>query len=54
MSSSLQKLSSGSAINSAADNASGLVISENLKAQIGGIGQAIQQLPGRHLGHPDR
>jgi flagellin len=41
MSSSLQKLSSGSAINSAADNASGLVISENLKAQIGGIGQAI-------------
>ena len=41
MSSSLQKLSSGSRINSAADDASGLVISENIKAQIGGIGQAV-------------
>jgi flagellin len=41
MSSSLQKLSSGSRINSAADDASGLVISQNIKAQIGGIGQAV-------------
>jgi flagellin len=41
MSSSLQKLSSGSRINSAADDASGLVISENIKAQIGGISQAV-------------
>jgi flagellin len=41
MSSSLQKLSSGSRINSAADDASGLVISENIKSQIGGIGQAV-------------
>jgi flagellin len=41
MSSSLQKLSSGSRINSAADDASGLVISENIKAQIGGLGQAV-------------
>jgi flagellin len=41
VSSSLQKLSSGSRINSAADDASGLVISQNIKAQIGGIGQAV-------------
>jgi flagellin len=41
MSSSLQKLSSGSRINSAADDASGLVISQNIKAQIGGLGQAV-------------
>jgi flagellin len=41
VSSSLQKLSSGSRINSAADDASGLVISENIKSQIGGIGQAV-------------
>jgi flagellin len=41
MSSSLQKLSSGSRINSASDDASGLVISQNIKAQIGGIGQAV-------------
>ncbi len=41
MSKSLEKLSSGTRINSAADDASGLVISENIKAQIGGIGQAV-------------
>jgi flagellin len=41
VSSSLQKLSSGSRINSAADDASGLVISQNIKAQIGGISQAV-------------
>ena len=40
MSKSLEKLSSGSRINRAGDDASGLVISENLKAQIGGLSQA--------------
>lgn len=38
--SSLEKLSSGSRINKAADDAAGLAISENLKAQIRGIRQA--------------
>ena len=41
VSSILQKLSSGSRINSASDDASVLVISENIKAHIGGIGQAV-------------
>ena len=40
LSSSLQKLSSGYRINKAADDASGLVISENLKSQISGLSQA--------------
>ena len=40
MQSSLQKLSSGYQINKAADNASGLVISQHLQAQIGGFQQA--------------
>jgi len=38
--SSLEKLSSGFRINRAADDAAGLVNSENLRAQIGGLGQA--------------
>lgn len=37
---SLQKLSSGYAINKAADDATGLVISQHLQAQIGGFQQA--------------
>src|SRR6056297_2890835 len=37
LSSSLEKLSSGFRINRAADDASGLVNSENLRAQIGGL-----------------
>lgn len=37
---SLQRLSSGSRINSAGDDAAGLAISENLKAQVRGIRQA--------------
>src|SRR5947208_16775825 len=41
MGKSLEKLSSGSRINRAGDDASGLVISENLKSQIGGVGQAV-------------
>ena len=41
MSKSLQKLSSGFAINTAADKPAGLVISEGLRAQIGGMEQAI-------------
>ena len=40
MQSSLQELSSGYAINTAADDASGLVISQHLQAQIGGFQQA--------------
>ncbi len=38
---SIEKLSSGYKINRAADNPAGLAISENLRAQISGIGQAI-------------
>jgi flagellin len=41
MSSSLEKLSSGFRINKAADDASGLSISEGLQAQIGGLTQAV-------------
>ena len=40
LSSSLEKLSSGFRINRAADDAAGLVNSENLRAQIGGLGEA--------------
>lgn len=40
MNSSLQKLSSGYAINSAADNAAGLAISEKMRSQIQGLDQA--------------
>jgi flagellin len=42
MSKTLEKLSSGSRINRAADDASGLVISQNLRAQIGGLRQATR------------
>jgi flagellin len=42
MGSSLQKLSSGLAINTAADNPAGLVISEMLRGQIGGIASAMR------------
>jgi len=38
---SLEKLSSGLKINRAADNAAGLVISEQLRAQLGGLKQAM-------------
>jgi flagellin len=40
MSKSIEKLSSGLRINSAADDAAGLVISENLRTQVSGITQA--------------
>lgn len=40
--SSLQKLSSGYRINKAADDASGLVISQNLGAEVGGLKQATR------------
>lgn len=40
MESSLQKLSSGNKITKAADDAVGLAISENIRAQVRGIGQA--------------
>lgn len=39
---SLEKLSSGMRINRAADDASGLVISQNLRAQVGGLRQATR------------
>lgn len=42
MASSLEKLSSGFRINRAADDAAGLVISENLRAQVGGLKQATR------------
>jgi flagellin len=38
---SIQRLSSGLRINNASDDPSGLIISEGLKAQIGGVNQAI-------------
>ena len=38
---SIERLSSGYKINSAADDPAGLVISEKLRAQISGLGQAI-------------
>jgi flagellin len=42
MSKQIEKLSSGLRINSAADDAAGLVISENLRTQISGLSQASQ------------
>ena len=41
ISSSLEKLSSGLKINRAADDAAGLIISEQMRAQLSGISQAI-------------
>lgn len=42
MNTALEKLSSGQRINRAGDDAAGLAISENLKAQIKGLGQAAR------------
>ncbi|NEL54213.1 flagellin, partial [Modestobacter sp. CPCC 205119] len=42
MSKSLEKLSSGSRINRAADDAAGLAISQGLKSQIGGLKVAVR------------
>ncbi|MEK7682336.1 MAG: flagellin, partial [Chloroflexota bacterium] len=42
MSKSLERLSSGFRINRAADDPAGLIISENLRAQVAGLGQAIK------------
>ncbi|HYE06098.1 MAG TPA: hypothetical protein VEL07_11355, partial [Planctomycetota bacterium] len=42
ISKSLEKLSSGLRINRAADDAAGLVISEQMRAQISGLGQAVK------------
>jgi flagellin len=41
LSKSIERLSSGYKINNAADNPAGLVISEKLRAQVGGLNQAI-------------
>ncbi len=46
VSSSIEKLSSGSRINTAADDPSGLTISERLRAQVAGVGQAIANSQG--------
>src|SRR5215212_8616515 len=42
MGKSLEKLSSGLRINRAGDDAAGLVISENLRSQVGGLKQAVR------------
>lgn len=42
MSKTLNKLSTGLRINSAADDAAGLAVSENLRTQVRGVGQAIK------------
>jgi flagellin len=42
LSKSLQKLSTGLRINSAADDAAGLGVSENLRTQVNGLGQAMK------------
>lgn len=42
MAKSLEKLSSGFRINRAGDDAAGLVISENLRSQVGGLNQAVR------------
>ena len=42
LSKSIEKLSSGFKVNSAGDDPAGLVISEKLRAQVGGLGQAIK------------
>ena len=41
LSKSIERLSSGYRVNSAADDPAGLVISENLRAQVSGLGQAL-------------
>ena len=52
-SSSLAKLSSGLRINSAADDAAGLAISEKMRSQISGLDQAQRQLQRRYLHDSD-
>ena len=50
LASSLEKLSSGYRINRAADDASGLVISQNLDKQVSGLNGRDPERPRRHLG----
>ena len=50
---SVAKLSSGMRINSAADDAAGLTISEKLRAQTDWPRPGFEQCPGRHFPHPD-
>ena len=49
LSTSLQRLSSGLRINSAADDAAGLAISNQFTTQINGTNQAVRQRERRHL-----
>ncbi|MGN1134819.1 MAG: flagellin protein, partial [Oscillospiraceae bacterium] len=42
LSKSLEKLSSGYAINRAGDNAAGLAVSEKMRSQIAGINQGVK------------
>lgn len=44
LSSSMSKLSSGLRINKAGDDASGLAVSEKMRAQIGGLNQAVRNI----------
>ncbi|MDC7219633.1 MAG: flagellin [Spirochaetales bacterium] len=44
LSSSMEKLSSGLRINKAGDDASGLAVSEKMRAQIGGLDQAVRNI----------
>jgi flagellin len=46
---SLERLSSGFRINRAGDDAAGLAISENLRAQIRGLKQVSTKRPGRRV-----
>ena len=51
---SMERLSSGYRINSAADDAAGLAISEKLDAQVSGLQQATAERPGRRIARADR
>src|SRR5687768_11370922 len=44
MTRSLERLASGSRLNRAADDAAGLAISQNLRVQVSGMGQAIRNI----------
>ena len=54
MAKSLEKLSSGYRINRAADDASGLVVSQGLRAQVSAPQAGDPQRPRRRLGRADR
>ena len=51
---SLERLSSGFRINRASDDAAGLVISESLRSQVGGLKMAKRKCSRCRLPRPDR